>query len=378
MAYFEPAVITRAGVNMIANDIAGIGNIEFVKMVSGAGEYTEEEKAKNALAERTGLKDQRQEFVFNAIEVKSEKSVLLKSVISNETLEEGYRITEVGIYAREKGTEGDGFLYSLALAIEADFLPPFNGLNPSEIVQEYYATVSDAATVSIVSAPGAFALFEDMKELENILTNRIKELTDNIGNAEDTYSNEVTYALGDYCIYDKHLYKCIVPIEEPEEWNTEHWKKVTITEELLYLANKEVEVVDPMTATEEGFAADAKLTGDALRELSVNLNKVRVYVGSDGKIHFVNSAGADSALPFKRDFQVTVTTSSKLYQANNLSLIWGTATTVGIYTYKNGTGTFKVTSSQKADAYPKSSDSSSTTSWHASAPTITFSNFKFL
>ncbi len=273
MAYFEPAVITRAGVNMIANDIAGIGNIEFVKMVSGAGEYTEEEKAKNALAERTGLKDQRQEFVFNAIEVKSEKSVLLKSVISNETLEEGYRITEVGIYAREKGTEGDGFLYSLALAIEADFLPPFNGLNPSEIVQEYYATVSDAATVSIVSAPGAFALFEDMKELENILTNRIKELTDNIGNAEDTYSNEVTYALGDYCIYDKHLYKCIVPIEEPEEWNTEHWKKVTITEELLYLANKEVEVVDPMTATEEGFAADAKLTGDALRELSVNLNK---------------------------------------------------------------------------------------------------------
>ena len=41
MAYFEPAVVTRIGVNMIANDIAGIGNIEFVKMVSGAGEYTE-------------------------------------------------------------------------------------------------------------------------------------------------------------------------------------------------------------------------------------------------------------------------------------------------------------------------------------------------
>ena len=101
MAYFEPAVITRTGVNLIANDIAGIGNIEFVKMVAGAGEYTEEEKAKNALAERTALKDQRQEFVFNAIEVKSEKSVLLKSVISNQTLEEGYRITEVGIYARE-------------------------------------------------------------------------------------------------------------------------------------------------------------------------------------------------------------------------------------------------------------------------------------
>ena len=94
MAYFKPAVITHTGVNMLANDIAGIGNIEFIKMVTGAGEYTEEEKAKNALKERTALKDPRQEFAFNAIEVKSDRSVLLKSVISNVMLEEGYRITE--------------------------------------------------------------------------------------------------------------------------------------------------------------------------------------------------------------------------------------------------------------------------------------------
>ena len=264
MAYFEPSVITRTGVNMIANDIAGIGNIEFVKMVSGSGEYTEEEKAWNALAERTALKDQRQEFVFNAIEVKAQRSVLLKSVITNQELEEGYRITEVGIYAREKGTEGDGFLYSLALAVEADFLPAFNGLNPVEIVQEYYATVSDSAAVSIVSTPGSYALYEDMKALENTIA-------DIIGNREDTYSSKSTYALGDYCIHNKQLYKCIVPIAVPEEWNEKHWRKVTIAEELLYLANKEVEVVDPMTATAQGFAADAKLTGDVLKGINAKL-----------------------------------------------------------------------------------------------------------
>ncbi len=315
MAYFEPAVITRTGVNMIANDIAGIGNIEFVKMVSGAGEYTEEEKAKNALAERTELKDKRQEFVFNAIEVKSEKSVLLKSVISNQTLEEGYRITEVGIYAREKGTEGEGFLYSLALAIEADFLPPFNGLNPSEIVQEYYATVSDAATVSIVSAPGAFALFEDMKALESAFADKIKELADNIGNAEDTYSGNATYALGDYCIHDKHLYKCVVPIEEPEEWNGEHWKKVTIAEELLYLANKEVEVVDPMTATEVGFAADAKLTGDALRELSVNFNIAINEIGDA-----ISGLGADVPQGADWDVITNIIKNQLFYKTPNSSI----------------------------------------------------------
>lgn len=38
------------------------------------------------------------------------------------------------------------------------------------------------------------------------------------------------------------------------------------------LKNAQVETVDPMLATEEGFAADAKLTGDAIKELNANAN----------------------------------------------------------------------------------------------------------
>lgn len=33
--------------------------------------------------------------------------------------------------------------------------------------------------------------------------------------------------------------------------------------------------------------------------LSSELDRVNVYVGSDGKLHFVNSGGADTALPFR-------------------------------------------------------------------------------
>lgn len=33
-------------------------------------------------------------------------------------------------------------------------------------------------------------------------------------------------------------------------------------------------------------------------ELNKNIQNVNVYVGDDGKLHFVDSAGADSALPF--------------------------------------------------------------------------------
>ncbi len=110
--------------------------------------------------------------------------------------------------------------------------------------------------------------------LANTQVNRdtIEQLKTSTGNTEDSkYNANGVYKVGDYCIYNNELYKCIVSIDEPEEWNKDHWEKTTITEELLDLNNKEVEVVDPMTATEEGFAADAKLTGDALRELSVKI-----------------------------------------------------------------------------------------------------------
>jgi hypothetical protein len=46
--------------------------------------------------------------------------------------------------------------------------------------------------------------------------------------------------------------------------------------------------------TQEGFAPDAL----ALKDVSDSLQTVRTYVGSDGKLHFVDASGADSVLPF--------------------------------------------------------------------------------
>lgn len=36
----------------------------------------------------------------------------------------------------------------------------------------------------------------------------------------------------------------------------------------------------------------------ALKEVNSSLTKVKTYVGDDGKLHFIDSAGADSVLPF--------------------------------------------------------------------------------
>lgn len=48
-------------------------------------------------------------------------------------------------------------------------------------------------------------------------------------------------------------------------------------------------------------------------ELSRDLGRVNVYVGSDGKLHFVNSGGADSVLPFNnKPTYYTVSTGREL------------------------------------------------------------------
>lgn len=44
------------------------------------------------------------------------------------------------------------------------------------------------------------------------------------------YSNTATYSIGDYCLYDGVLYKCIANIDTPEEWDAEHWETVLLTE----------------------------------------------------------------------------------------------------------------------------------------------------
>ena len=79
-------------------------------------------------------------------------------------------------------------------------------------------------------------------------------------------------------------------------------------------------VANNCTTTEAGFALDArqgKTLMDKSNELSRDLRRVNVYVGGDGKMHFVNSGGADSVLNFNK---------GKLYTITGIAKGWSGAT----------------------------------------------------
>lgn len=46
------------------------------------------------------------------------------------------------------------------------------------------------------------------------------------------YSSMATYTVGDFVIYDKKLYRCIVDIAYPELWNVTHWTQTMVSAEL--------------------------------------------------------------------------------------------------------------------------------------------------
>ena len=70
--------------------------------------------------------------------------------------------------------------------------------------------------------------------------------------------------------------------------------------------------------TAGGKGAGALGVKQLYTELNTGLSKVRVYVGSDGKLHFVNASGADTVLPFSKgvDGKIRVTLSSGWCYAN--------------------------------------------------------------
>ncbi len=188
MAEFYAAVTTDAGLALSADLLTG-EQMVFTKLVTGSGVYDEQELLRPVLQKAEQIKEPRQQFEFSRIEKETDNCILLKTLISNVNLTEGYRMTEIGIYAKKQGEEGDGILYSLSVAREPDFFPCYNGLAAVEIIEEYYITVSDAACVSLQTSSSAAVLKEDLEklkaEIQEELNKKIEDLQKQIGNLSD-------------------------------------------------------------------------------------------------------------------------------------------------------------------------------------------------
>jgi len=171
---FNSSVITDGGAALLALAQAGQARVQFTRMAVGDGVYSEAEKDMRFLQAAAGLKAEKNSYWLSGIEVVSGHSVKLTALITNQDsatsaalINAGYYINEIGIFARPDTSDGQEVLYSIAVTAgdHGDYMPPYNGHHPAQIIQDYYVTVDNSAEAVIQAGTGAVALAEDLQGL---------------------------------------------------------------------------------------------------------------------------------------------------------------------------------------------------------------------
>lgn len=73
------------------------------------------------------------------------------------------------------------------------------------------------------------AIDAQIEEFEGNSFATVEMVNDYLG---DVYDSSKTYAVGDYCIYENTLYKCIVEITTAEVFDSSKWKKTSVDKEI--------------------------------------------------------------------------------------------------------------------------------------------------
>lgn len=158
MASFKPTVITDKGLALMAKLAAGKTKMEFTKVSVSNTQYTQN------VSELTELTSIKQTALVSNITVINKSSVKVDTTITNKSLNSGYYINTIGLYAMDPD-EGE-ILYSVTCAETADWMPPDNGLTVSTILVQLITAVSNAATVNVTLDPSMTATIQHIIDLQ--------------------------------------------------------------------------------------------------------------------------------------------------------------------------------------------------------------------
>ena len=103
-------------------------------------------------------------------------------------------------------------------------------VNYEKIFEPYYEGGWEAYPLetTLITAGALNAYDAALMHIEDYLANQI----DPNDNLAETYDDTATYEVGDYCVYNGVLYKCVTAIDEAEEFDLEKWDHVLVTDEM--------------------------------------------------------------------------------------------------------------------------------------------------
>lgn len=118
--------------------------------------------------------------------------------------------------------------------------------------------LANRGVMGLPDVPGLTAI-EMQKKLEEIprevIIPRYNELVDSVADICEEFSKLSTYDVGDYCIYENVLFKCVEPVTVEGDWDSTKWIATSVTKEIASVNNS---LPLPLTQTEYDALSEAE------------------------------------------------------------------------------------------------------------------------
>lgn len=162
MGYFSDQIITKDGTAMFADSLANNTEVVFTRVEIGDGTYSISELVNISAA--TGLKHQRDSFPVINIAATSE-NIRIRAVITNDNVDTGFFIKEIGVYA--KYADGEEKLVAISISTEDTvFLPKQEGRKVEIPLTDSIAFSGDG-NFTIQYTSDVFVLLEEFNNYKN-------------------------------------------------------------------------------------------------------------------------------------------------------------------------------------------------------------------
>lgn len=161
MGVYKSAIITAAGINLVAESLTGDKTISFPTAKTSSYAYP----AETNFSELTDLQDVMQSVEPSSAQVINGNIVQTTVRFSNEKVENDYLIQTIGLYA--KISDGDEILFSVLQAITPDQMPKQNPVSPTAYIYNIQTVVNQASQITVTVNPAGTATVQDIINLEN-------------------------------------------------------------------------------------------------------------------------------------------------------------------------------------------------------------------
>lgn len=163
------------------------------------------------------------------------------------------------------------------------------------------------------------AIDAQIEEFEGNSFATVEMVNDYLG---DVYDSSKTYAVGDYCIYENTLYKCIVEMTTAEVFDSSKWKKTSVDKEI---DNIETAIEGKVTnSASENFVG--KWNGYMQDIATENTSDTWLLVANKGKVqhraiaNIINSFALPNLGHVANVLDTTITKGFGTYNANTSNI----------------------------------------------------------